>query len=72
MHFDGNKNNVCFDYQLKSNTEWPIIVENEEYILKDNDALLFDPGYQLHGRPDKVFMDDDYVNMFFVFWRKHE
>jgi len=72
MHFDGNKNNVCFDYQLESNTEWPIIVDNEEYILKNNDALLFDPGYKLHGRPNKTFIDDDYVNMFFVFWRKHE
>jgi hypothetical protein len=72
MHFDKNKNNVCFDYQLSSNTSWPITIKDKDYLLENNDAILFDPGYELHGRPEKTFNENEYINMFFIFWRKYE
>ena len=52
---------ICFDYQLDSNTDWPLIVENLEFGLQNNDALLMYPEKQLHGRPDKNFNNFEFV-----------
>lgn len=55
-----------FDYQLKSNISWPIVVEPEkEFILKDNQAVTFSGTHQIHWRTPMSFDDDQYVEMIF-------
>lgn len=54
---------ISFDYHLESNTHWPIIVEEEEFNLSDNDALLMYPEKQIHGRPNKQFKDNEYLQV---------
>lgn len=55
-----------FDYQLRSNTDWPIIVEEKEFILKDNQALTFSGTHQIHWRSKKIFEDGEFIDMMFV------
>jgi hypothetical protein len=68
VHYDKKDNNYCcLDYQFESNTFWPIIINNNEYILIDNQAVIFHPSTELHGRTNKIFEIDEIVHMFF-FW----
>lgn len=71
MHKDKNPDNVCFDYQLDSNTDWPLIIEDVEYLLENNSGLYMEPGIQTHGRPEKIFSDEEYIELLFTFWRKN-
>lgn len=48
--FSGIGQNIVFDIQLEADWEWPIIVEGKEYILKNNQALVFSGTQQLHWR----------------------
>lgn len=55
-----------FDYQLRSNIDWPIVVEpNKELILKDNQAATFSGTNQIHWRTPTTFKDGDFVEMVF-------
>ncbi len=54
-----------FDVQLKSTRNWPIVVEGKEFILRDNEALIFSGTNQLHWRTKTIFKDDDIVDMLF-------
>lgn len=55
-----------FDYQLKSNISWPIVVEpDKEFTLKDNQAVTFSGTHQIHWRVPTIFNDDQYVEMIF-------
>jgi hypothetical protein len=64
-HVDTNfkQPRLTFDIQLKSNTSWPIIVEEELYTLKDNEALIFSGTHQVHWRQKKQFNKNEYVDM---------
>ncbi len=66
-HFDTTfeEPRFTFDIQLKSNISWPIVVENKEYILKDNEALTFSGTGQVHWRTYREFKDDDFIDMIF-------
>ena len=58
--------NFCLiDYQLDANTSWPLFVEDDTFDLEVNDGLMFLPSKMMHGRPDKVFTDGEYVKMIF-------
>lgn len=70
IHMDKNKDNLCFDYQISSNVSWPLIIENQEYLVSDNSAITMRPKIQSHGRPVLEFEDGSFVNMLFTFWRK--
>lgn len=59
-----------FDYQIKSNTSWPLVVEGKEFDLKDNQALTFSGTHQVHWRKPKVFQDHEFVDMIFFHLRK--
>jgi hypothetical protein len=50
-HKDNNACTYTFDICLYSEKPWPIIVEDKEYILYNNDALLFYGEDQWHERP---------------------
>jgi hypothetical protein len=59
-----------FDYQMASNTSWPLVVEEREYSLEDNQALTFSGTHQIHWRTKKVFSDEDFVDMIFFHLKK--
>lgn len=54
-----------FDYQISSNTSWPLVVEGTELTLADNQALTFSGTHQIHWRTDKVFNDGEFIDMIF-------
>lgn len=54
------------DYQLSSNTNWGLVIDGNLYDLKDNEGITFLPKKQMHGRPEKVFKDGEYVRMLFL------
>lgn len=61
-----------FDYQIKSNTSWPLVVEEKEFALSDNEALTFSGTHQIHWRVKKKFKDDDFVDMLFCHIKKKD
>lgn len=63
-HFEESR--VTFDVQLKSNIDWPIVVENKKYLLKNNEALIFSGTDQIHWRSPKTLSKNDFVDMLFV------
>lgn len=70
---NGSVTKYTVDYQYASNIDWPITVEDKEYTLKDNEVLTFLGSDQYHGRPDKIFKDDEIVeNIFFQFIEKRK
>lgn len=60
---------ITVDVQLKSNTEWPIIVDGESFLLKDNSALIFSGTKNVHWRPEKDFKDGEFVDLLFCHFR---
>lgn len=65
-HWDVSDNStLILDYQLESNISWPIKVESEVFELEDNSGLLFDSVENIHYRPARNFLDDEFVKMLF-------
>lgn len=64
-HFDGDSSDLIINYQLLSNTRWPIGVDFDVYDLKNNSAVLFNPNKNVHWRPRKSFSDGEFVKMIF-------
>lgn len=65
-HYDGfPEPRFTFDYQLKSNTSWPLFVEEKEFELKDNQALTFSGTHQIHWRSKKEFVPGEFIDMIF-------
>ena len=64
-HYDTGHSTFTIDYQLESNVEWKLVVENKEYSLEDNDALVFKPSYEVHWRKHTILKDNEYVDMIF-------
>jgi len=65
-HVDDYAGQVVFDYQLASNIVWPLIVDGQKYILKDNDVLMFEGEKEGHWRQQITFLEDSFVIMFIV------
>jgi len=59
-----------FDYQMRSNTSWPLVVEEKEFALEDNQALTFSGTHQIHWRVKKIFSPEDFVDMIFFHLKK--
>lgn len=65
-HYDDfEEPRFTFDYQIKSNTSWPLVVEDREMTLSDNQALTFSGTHQIHWRTNKVFNDGEFIDMIF-------
>jgi hypothetical protein len=66
-HFDNTflEQRLTIDVQLKSNINWAIIVEDNSFTLKNNEALTFSGTHQIHWREYKKFNPDDYIEMLF-------
>jgi len=73
-HKDGGTlTKYTVDYQHDANITWPVLVEDKEFILENNSAVTFIGTKQMHGRPEKVFSNNDYVeNIFFQFTEKRK
>ena len=70
-HFDGDDQDVMFNFQVSSNTSWGLGVDLDVYELDDNSAVIFYPNENAHWRTHKIFNDGDYVRMLFVrFYKK--
>lgn len=71
-HLDGDDNELHVDYQIRSSTDWPIIVDDIVYNLVDNSIVTFVGASQYHSRPVKVFKEGDFVNMLLFRFMKKE
>lgn len=68
-HYDGDDTDIIFNYQLESNTVWPLGLDKEVIELQDNSALIFNPNSNIHWRPIKKFEPGEYVKMIFFRFR---
>ena len=62
-HIDADTNDLIFDYQIRSNTDWDLGLETKIYPVKDNSALIFNPNEVIHWRPYKTFEEGETVEM---------
>jgi hypothetical protein len=71
-HFDGDDTEQLFNYQIESNTTWPLGSGLELYPLEDNDVLMLQPNKHPHWRLPKEFEDGEYVTMLFLRYVKKD
>jgi hypothetical protein len=66
-HFDDafNVHKLTLDVQVRSTIDWPIIIEGKEFLLKDNEGLIFSGTDQIHWRSDLELSEDDVVDLIF-------
>jgi hypothetical protein len=50
---------VSIDYQMSSNIDWAIVVEDEKFILKDNEVLVFEASERIHWRDPIILKEND-------------
>ena len=62
-HIDEVPSQVTIDYQLDGNVDWSIVIEGNEYWLKNNSILTFEGENVLHWRPKKEFSDKDFLDL---------
>jgi len=63
-HYDNNACTYTIDVCLYAEKPWPLIIEGEEYIINNNEAIFFYGEDQLHWRPD--FTPGNRVLMMFI------
>lgn len=66
-HYDNSfkESRVTLDVQLRSNIDWPIIIQDKSFTLKDNEAVTFSGTNQIHWRKYQEFSDSDFIEMLF-------
>lgn len=69
-HYDGDNTEVIVNYQLSSNTNWGVGVDEQVFYIEDNTAIAFNPNEHIHWRPIKKFEPGEYVRM--VFFRFYD
>lgn len=62
-HIDEVPSQFTLDYQLDGNIEWPIVIEGDEYLLKNNSILVFEGEHVLHWRPKRNFSDGEFIDL---------
>jgi hypothetical protein len=50
---------VSIDYQMFSNIDWAVVVEDEKFILKNNEVLVFEAAERIHWRDPVILKEDD-------------
>lgn len=50
---------VSIDYQMSSNIDWAVVVEDEKFILKNNEVLVFEAAERIHWRDPVILKQDD-------------
>jgi len=66
-HFDDafDVHKLTLDVQVRSTIDWPLVVEGKEFLLKDNDGLVFSGTDQIHWRSETELSEDDIVDLIF-------
>jgi hypothetical protein len=66
-HFDEvfPKPRITLDVQLGGNFEWPLFVKGKEFVLNNNEALVFSGTNQIHWRKDQKILDGQQLDMIF-------
>lgn len=65
-HYDTRPSQrITFDIQISADEEWGIVVENEEYQLRNNQALVFSGTQQIHWRSKKKLKASSKIDMIF-------
>lgn len=59
-HADTSTCGIILDYQLASNIDWPLGVDDNLFYLEDNDLLYLHANIDWHWRPKKYFRPSDY------------
>ncbi len=68
-HKDNAGSVFILDYCLDGNIDWPIIIEGQEFSLKNNQALMADVYNNLHWRNPRKFADGEFLTMvYFLFY----
>jgi hypothetical protein len=49
-HRDNNACTYTVDYCVSADTPWPVVIEGEEFLFLENEALAFMGGYDSHWR----------------------
>ena len=62
-HIDEVPSQFTIDYQLDGNVDWSIVIEGNEYWLKNNSILTFEGENVLHWRPKKEFSDNEFLDL---------
>ena len=67
MHFDDafEVHKLTLDVQINSTLDWPIVVEGKEFLLKNNEGVVFSGTDQIHWRAPADLSDTDVVDMMF-------
>ena len=50
---------VSIDYQMSSNIDWAIVVEDNNFILNNNDVLVFEAAERIHWREPVLLKEND-------------
>lgn len=65
-----NAPRFTLDYQIRSNVDWDIVVDNWEeekvFLIKDNQALTFSGTHQVHWRPKREFVPGEFLEAIFM------
>jgi hypothetical protein len=61
VHYDSDNyfSKLTMDYQLNSNVDWPIVIEDEYFSLEYGDLLVFWGAGQAHWRDPVLFKEGD-------------
>ena len=62
-HKDEGPTSYLLDVCLGYNTQWPLIIENKEFLINENEGLGFCPTSQLHWRPNFPDSENNVVEM---------
>lgn len=50
---------VSIDYQMSSNIDWAVVVEGQEFFLKNNEVLVFEAAERIHWRAPVILKEND-------------
>ena len=50
---------VSIDYQMSSNIDWAVVVEGQEFFLKNNEVLVFEAADRIHWRDPIILKPED-------------
>lgn len=64
-HMDKHDCNFTMFYQVESNIDWPLFVQQRSEILQDNDAFLLSTNNTIHWRFPRPFTHGEFTDMIF-------
>jgi hypothetical protein len=64
-HYDGmlKSETITLSVQLKKNIDWLIYCNGEPASIDTNEAILFSGSHQIHWRPQRKFVDGEFLDV---------